>query len=135
MATWAELVKFIRRTYEIVRDEPDEIRIMLRFGLDIDEAERGQVMIIAHETIEGSGDWVQIATPFARVDEVDLRAVLEEAGNTLVVGNVVIMGDFLVLRHTLPLINLDGNEFVEPLNLLGGSAEQLEKHFTGRDDF
>lgn len=135
MATWAELATFIRRTYEVVRDEPDEIRIRLRFDADIDEAERGQVMIIAHETIAGAGDWVQIATPFAQADEVDLRAVLEEAGGTLVVGSVVIMGDYVVLRHTLPLINLDDNEFIEPLHLVAGAAEQFEKTFTGRDDF
>jgi hypothetical protein len=135
LVTWAELVKFIRRTYELVRVEPDEIRIRLRFGVDIDEAERGQVMIIAHEILDGRGDWVQIATPFARADEVDLRAVLEEAGSTLVVGNVVIMGDYVVLRHTVPLINLDDNEFVDPLHLVAAAAEQLEKHFTGRDDY
>lgn len=135
MATWAELVRFIRRTYEVVRYEPEEVRIRLRFGGDIDEDERGQIMIIAHDTLEDTGDWAQIATPFALADQLDLRAVLEEVGNTIVVGNVVIMGDYLVLRHTVPLANLDDNEFVEPLHLVAEAAEQLELHFTGRDDF
>jgi hypothetical protein len=78
---------------------------------------------------------VQIATPFARVDEVDLLSVLTEVGNTLVVGGVVVMGEHVVLRHSLPLINLDINEFIDPLELVAGSAELLEQQFTGRDDY
>jgi hypothetical protein len=69
------------------------------------------------------------------VHEVDLRAVLEEVGNTTVVGGVAIIDEYVVLRHSLPLINLDINEFVDPLVLVTGSAEMLERQFHGRDDF
>ncbi|EIE99012.1 hypothetical protein [Saccharomonospora glauca] len=130
MATWDDLAAYIRQSYHVVREEPDEIRIRLSYDDD-----RAQVVVIAREILDRKEEWVQIATPFARVDQVDLREVLTEIGNTIVVGGLVLMGEHLVLRHSLPLINLDINEFVDPLELVTGSAELLEEQFTGRDDY
>ena len=135
MADWADLVGYIRHEYRVILDEPDEIRIRMSFGDDAETEGRAQVMVIAREIFDQREDWVQIATPFARVDEVDLLSVLTEVGNTLVVGGVVVMGEHVVLRHSLPLINLDINEFIDPLELVAGSAELLEQQFTGRDDY
>ncbi|WP_197319879.1 hypothetical protein [Saccharomonospora sp. NB11] len=130
MATWDDLVAYVRQTYDVIREEDDEIRVRLTY-----EDQRTQDVVIVHEILDRKEDWVQIATPFARVDEVDLHAVLTEIGNTLVVGGAVVMGDYLVLRHSLPLLNLDINEFIDPLELVTGSAEMLEEQFTGRDDY
>jgi hypothetical protein len=135
VADWADLVGYIRHEYRVILDEPDEIRIRMSFGDDAETEGRAQVMVIAREVFDQREDWVQIATPFARVDEVDLLSVLTEVGNTLVVGGVVVMGEHVVLRHSLPLINLDINEFIDPLELVAGSAELLEQQFTGRDDY
>ncbi|MTD58807.1 hypothetical protein [Amycolatopsis pithecellobii] len=135
MATWRELVTFIKQSYKVTREEPEEIRIRLRFRKDDEEPERTQLVVIAREVLDKREEWVQIATPFARIDEVDVRAVLEEIGHTTVVGGCVVMGDYLVLRHSLPLINLDINEFTDPLELVTGAAETLEEEFTGRDDY
>ena len=135
MAQWNDLVAFIRQTYRVIRDDPGEIRIRLVFGDDAETTGRAQVVVIAREIFDQREDWVQIATPFARVDEVDLLEVLAEVGQTLVVGGIVVMGEHVVLRHSLPLINLDLNEFTDPLELVAGSAELLEQQFTGRDDY
>jgi hypothetical protein len=137
VTTWAQLVAFIQHEYEVVEQEPDEIRILIRY-LDDDEDEksgRTQLVVVAREILDGREEWVQIASPFARVQEVDLRSVLQEVGNSTVVGGVALIGDFVVLRHSLPLINLDINEFVDPLVLVTGSAEMLERQFIGRDVF
>ncbi|WP_137814637.1 hypothetical protein [Gandjariella thermophila] len=134
MATWEDLVTYIRRSYEVIRVEPDEIRINIRWGTEEDEEERTQMVVVAREVLDGQ-EWVQLAAPFARVDEVALHAVLSEIGNTTVVGGAVVMGDYLVFRHSLPLVNLDINEFVDPLELVTGSADLLERHFIGRDDY
>jgi len=128
-------VTFIRRQYEVVRDDPDEIRIQLQYGDDEDVRQRTQMVVVAREVLDRREDWIQIASPFARVDDVDVRAVLEEVGSTTIVGGVVIMGPYLVLRHSLPLVNLDINEFVDPLEMVTGAAEDLEAAFTGRDEY
>ncbi|WP_433407355.1 hypothetical protein ACQPZU_12265 [Saccharomonospora azurea] len=130
MATWGDLVAYVRESYDVIRDEPDEIRVRISF-----DDRRAQVVVIARELLDHKEEWVQIATPFARADEVDLHAVLTEIGDTIVVGGAVLMGEHLVLRHSLPLVNLDINEFIDPLELVTGSAELLEEQFTGRDDY
>lgn len=134
VATWRDLVTFIRREYEVIRDEPEEIRIQIRFG-DDDGNQRTQMVVIAREILDRREEWIQIASPFARVDQVDPVRVLEEIGTTTVVGGAVIMGPYMVLRHSLPLINLDINEFVDPLEMVTLAAEDLEEIFTGRDDY
>jgi hypothetical protein len=137
VATWGQLVAFIRQSYEIVGDEPDEVRILLRYNADDDDNQpaRTQMVVVAREILDRREDWVQIASPFARVRDVDLRAVLIEVGRSTVVGGVAIIGDYVVLRHSLPLTNLDINEFVDPLLLVTGSAELLEQKFIGHDNF
>ena len=133
MAAWADLVRFIDREYDVTRREADEMRVRIHYsGEDVDDDERTQIAVVAREDVDGQ-EWVQIATPFARTDDVDVRRVLAEIGATTVVGGAVIMGEYLVLRHSLPLQNLDINEFVEPLELVAGSAELLEEQFTGGD--
>jgi hypothetical protein len=137
VATWAELVAFMRIEYEVIAEETDEIRILIRYLAD-EEDERGgrtQMVVVVREVLDRREEWVQIASPFARVHDVDLRTVLEEVGNTTVVGGVAIVGEYVVFRHSLPLVNLDINEFVDPLVLVTGSAERLERHFVGRDEF
>ncbi|HEX7660387.1 MAG TPA: hypothetical protein VF444_13005 [Pseudonocardiaceae bacterium] len=138
MATWRDLVRYLKfdTNYEVIREEPDEIRILYKIDeRDEDDEGRTQVMIIAREVMDGREDWVQIATPFAKVSDVDLHTVLVELGMTAVVGGAVIMGDYLVLRHSLPLSNLDGNEFEDPLDLVAQSADDLENIFTGGDNY
>lgn len=135
MATWRDLVTFIRREYKVIRDEPDELRIRLHYGEPEDREQRTQMVVVAREVLDGREDWIQIACPFAQADQVDLARVLAEIGNTTVVGGAVLMGPYLVLRHSLPLLNLDINEFVDPLEMVTGAADDLEEMFTGRDDF
>lgn len=136
MADWGDLVAYIRHSYDVVQYKPDEVRIRVSFAKDEDDIlGRQQIMVVAHEILDQKEDWVQIATPFARVHQVDLQQVLTEVGDTIVVGGVVLMGEYVVLRHSLPLINLDINEFADPLDLVASAAEQLERIFTGRDDY
>ncbi|EID52305.1 hypothetical protein [Saccharomonospora xinjiangensis] len=130
MATWGDLVAYVRASYDVIRDEDDELRVRISY-----DDRRAQVVVIAREVLDRKEEWVQIATPFARIDQVDLQEVLAEIGNTIVVGGAALMGEHLVLRHSLPLVNLDINEFVDPLELVTGSAELLEEQFTGRDDY
>jgi hypothetical protein len=130
MATWGDLVAFIRSEYRVTRVEPDEIRIEVEF-----EDERRQAVIVYREVLDKRDEWVQIASPCGRATQVNLPALLAELGQTAVVGGAVIMGEFVAVRHSLPLENLDINEFVDPMTLLAGTADELEEKFTGGDGF
>jgi hypothetical protein len=140
VATWNDLVRYVRVRYEVVREDQDEIRILYRFGADEYDEDRlsqgrTQMMILAREVLDKKEDWVQLATPFARVADVDLKVTLEEMGLTTVVGGAVIMGEWLVLRHSLPLRNLQYNELDDPLQLVAAAADSLEQQFIGGDNF
>lgn len=131
MATWNDLVTFVRREYQVLSFKDDEIRILFEF----EEDGRSQVMVLAHEVLDKREDWVQIASPCGKVAQVNLERLLEEIGLTTIVGGAAIMGEWVVIRHSLPLVNLDINEFIDPLELVAGAAELLEQQFTGRDDY
>ena len=130
MATWGDLVAFVRGEYHVIDQTPDEVSIHVHF-----DDERSQVIWLSHEVLDGKEDWVQIASPCGMAGQVDLPALLKEVGHTTVVGGVAIMGEHVVLRHALPLENLDINEFVDPLTLLAGTVDTLEEQFSGGDAF
>jgi hypothetical protein len=130
VATWADLVAFVRSEYRVTKIDTDEVRLLLEF-----DDERRQMVILAREVLDKREEWVQIASPCGRADEVDLRQLLAELGDTSVVGGAVIMGDHVVLRHSLPLENLDINEFVDPLALIAGTADQIEERYVGGDGY
>jgi hypothetical protein len=130
VATWSDLVAFIRGEYRVSRLEADEVRIEVEF-----EDERRQIVIIQREILDRREEWVQIASPCGKVTEVNLPALLDHLGSSAVVGGAVIMGDYVVLRHSLPLSNLDINEFIDPMFFIAATADELEEMFTGGDGY
>ena len=52
-----------------------------------------------------------------------------------VCGGIAAMGDLVTVRHSVPLLNLDINEFERPLGLVTGTADRLEQQFQGGDQF
>ncbi|HEY1573078.1 MAG TPA: hypothetical protein VGG05_17180 [Pseudonocardiaceae bacterium] len=130
MATWGDLVAFVRTEYRVTRVDTDEIRIEVEF-----EDERRQAVVIYREVLDQREEWVQIASPCGKAAEVNLPALLAELGGTAVCGGAVIMGEYVAVRHSLPLENLDINEFTDPLALVAGVADELEEKFTGGDGY
>jgi hypothetical protein len=132
MASWDDVVAFVRSesTYRITKIESDEIRLVVEF-----DDERRQMVIVLREVLDKHEEWVQIASPCGRADEIDLATVLRELGDTTVVGGAAVVGEHLVIRHALPLENLDINEFVDPLALIAGTADQIEERFVGGDGY
>jgi hypothetical protein len=130
-ATWEDLAEYVRGEYDVISEEPGEIRILFAF----EEDERTQVVILVREVLDAKHEWVQIASPVGLAANVNLHALLEEVGQSSIASGAAIMGDHVVLRHSLPLATLDIHEFVEPLTLLAGTADQIEEIFFGGDNY
>lgn len=130
MATWGDLVAFVKSEYRCTRIEPDEIRVEVEF-----EDGRRQAVVIYREIFDKREEWAQIVSPCGRAGEVNLLALLTELGQTSVCGGAVVMGEFVGIRHSMPLENLDANEFVDPLALVAAVADELEEKFTGGDGY
>lgn len=130
MAAWGDLVAYVRSEYDIVRDKPDELRVLIEY-----EDRRSQVIMICREVLDHREDWVQIASVCGLAADVDLHQLLKELGETSVVCGMVIMGEHVVLRHALPLANLDINEFTDPLTFVADTADHVEALFFGGDGY
>jgi hypothetical protein len=135
MATWGDLAAYVRDQYDVISEENDEIRLLFDFEHLDEEDERTQVVILVREVLDEKHEWVQIASPVGLATRCDLRALLEEVGKSSIASGAAIMGEHVVLRHSLPLETLDIHEFVEPLSLLAGTADQLEEIFFGGDNY
>lgn len=131
VASWGDLTAFVRSEYQVIEDTGDELRILIEYEDD----DRSQVIIITHEILDKREDWVQVASVCGPVSKVNLRQLLTEIGETSVVCGAVIMDEHVVLRHALPLENLQINEFTDPLSFVADTADQLEEIFFGGDGY
>jgi hypothetical protein len=130
MTTWNDLLGYVHSNYKIADERPDMIKLIFETG-----SLRSQVVILWHMTLANSNEeWVQIESPFGELGSLDLAAALQAVGNT-VCGGMALFGNLVTFRHSLPLDNLNINEFESPLALVTTTADQLEKTLTGGDKF
>ena len=128
MATWNDLEKHIKSTYHIAPDQPQGM-----IGILFPIGDRSQMVFVRQTGNEHIGAWATVISPIGKVSAAKLKDVTTEAYD-LVCGGVVMLQDLVCLSHSIPLLNLDINEFEMPLIAITVSADQLEKKFTGRDD-
>jgi hypothetical protein len=114
----------------VIERRDDEIRILIEY-----EEQRSQVVIVGRDLLDEREDWVQVASVCGLANDVDLRRLLEEIARVCVLGGAVIMGEHVVLRHSLPLKNLDINEFTDPLIFVAETADYLEETLFGGDGY
>jgi hypothetical protein len=130
VADWRSFKAFVKSAYHVSHERDDMIQLIV-------DTERGrsQVVYLWHRRlVKGTEDWLVIESPFAEVDEVELVEVLREAGE-LACGGIVVVGKFVVVRHAVPLINLDVNEFARPLELVTVAADRLESTLSHDDRY
>jgi hypothetical protein len=134
MATWQQLRQYIDETYKYTELENGRLKLTFNMG----DGGRQQVAILSiHRLRDGAEEWVLIESPVGPMDQINLVAALREAG-TLVCGALAqdsFGAGLLVFRHTLPLQNMDLNEFERPLDLVLTSGDELERALTGQDLF
>jgi hypothetical protein len=128
VASWDDLMSFVRVRYEIMRQAEDE----LWFNLPT-SGERTQLVAVRLVTGEDGHPWAQITSPVGRVGDVDLAAMLTLAGESLAGGAVV--NDGLVLfRHSIPLGDTALDGFDRSFRLVVEAADRLEHELTGADE-
>lgn len=129
MASWDDLVLWVRVRYEIMGQTDDSLRFLLPTGGD-----RTQLVFVRHKGFVEGQDWIQIESPIARLDDIDARALLELAEDA-VVGGAAAYGGLAVFRHSAPLEDLSFSEFDEPFRLVTHAADEIEHKLTGTDRF
>ena len=140
--TWNDLVSYVRVRYEVFRQTD---RTLL---FDLPTADGRTQRVAVHHIGEsekdtedgGSGsepgrdEWIQIESPIARADAVDLGKLLELAGRS-VVGGVAVTDGIVMFRHATALHELTLTGFDRPFQLVTSRADELEHELTGTDHF
>ncbi|MEV4145653.1 hypothetical protein AB0J40_18425 [Amycolatopsis sp. NPDC049691] len=130
MTTWTDVINYVRTRYEVLEDTDG----WLRFRLEGPDGRTQQVTAHHVEELHG-GSWVEISSPVGWADKIDLRRLLELAGNSAVGGAAVVDGVAL-LKHTVPLEDLSiEHEFERPLKSVVARADSLEHELTASDEF
>ncbi|MGD9987902.1 hypothetical protein [Pseudonocardia sp.] len=128
MASWDDLVSYVRVRYEIMRQHEQE----LWFNLPT-TGERTQLVVVRQVVGDDGHTWAQISSPICRVAEVDLMELLSLAGAS-VVGGVVAVDGVAVFRHSVPLGDANLASFDRPFRHVADVADDLEEKLTGRDE-
>lgn len=130
MATWADLVAYVRANFRIAEERPNMVKLDFSVG-----RVRSQAVFLWRLTLSGgTEEWVQIESPFGKLDSVDLPRALRRIGST-VCGGVAQSGEMATFRHAVPLLHLDVNELRRPLALVTATADELERLLTGTDRY
>jgi hypothetical protein len=128
VASWDDLVSFVRVRYEIMRQVEGE----LWFNLPT-EGERTQVVVVRQVTGEDDHPWAQITSPIGRATEIDLNRMLVLAGEE-VAGGAIVSGGLVLFRHSIPLDDTAIDRFERPFRVVVEVADRLERELTGADE-
>lgn len=129
MASWDDLVRWVRVRYEVMAQDADG----LTFRLPTTDG-RDQLVYVRHRGEHDGQDWMQIESPIARLDDIDARQLLELTESTLV-GGAAAVGGTAVFRHAAPLSDMTFAEFEAPFRLVTATADDLERRLTGADHY
>src|SRR5947209_10249186 len=129
MATWETLRNYIKSQYTVSKDELTIMSLQFDVGNG-----RSQVVVVAKAML-GQHEWAQIRTPVCAEADLNPRdALLRNFG--FVVGGLSMMEDGTIwFGHSVPLKDLDIDEFEIPFQLAVGLGDELERELAGVDRF
>jgi hypothetical protein len=129
VASWEQLRSYIGSNYKITEDNGELLKLLFST-----ENGRSQILLVNYSKTGSGVEFAIVASPIATVGTVELNSLLREASE-YVVGGVVIYGDLLMLRHAVPLADLDASDFEVPLHFVVSAADSIEAKFVGSDNF
>ena len=129
MATWQELVGFVKTNYQIHLEEDEHLSLNFNTtGL------RTQMIHLFLEVDSLGNEWMAVSSAIGTVGQGDLEPVLKLA-NERICGGLVIFDEIVAVRHCVPLENADPDEVTLPIGFVANIADELEKIYSGTDNF
>ena len=131
MASWNDLKALVAQRFKVEELDSNHLKMLFETGSE----NRSQLVLVARQFNESTGEeWVGISSPIGKVGEVPLEAAARMADEVLC-GGIVVINDLVCLQHSAPLVNLDTNEFLRPLNIIVVQADKIERVLVGSDRF
>ncbi|HVH22643.1 MAG TPA: hypothetical protein VNA11_09310 [Pseudonocardia sp.] len=129
MASWDDLMSFVRLRYEIMRQQEDG---ELWFNLPTTGG-RTQLVAVRQSTGADGHPWVEITSPVGKAGDLDLVRLLASAGQAEA-GGVISVDGVVLFRHSIPLDDTAVDGFDRPFQLVVTAADRLEHELTGADE-
>lgn len=121
MATKAEVAQYLQSNYICEQVSEDVFRFLFTIGDD-----RSQLVFVA--LFDGA---MQISSPFANKDALTVNQALNASRETIF--GLSTVGDFWVLKNTIPTDDVDPSEIEWCLKMVAASADDVELSSTGGD--
>jgi hypothetical protein len=128
MATWTALKSYIKDNYDMDADNGDSVKLTLRT-----KQGRSQTVYVSHTLSNSEIEFATIASPVGAVGAVDVTELLHLLDQHLVGGAAIIESN-VVVRHAVPLAQLQPDEFQVPLHMIARTADAMEKELLGTDE-
>ena len=128
MPTWGEIQEYARSKYKLAKDEEHWLSLVFAY-----DNERRQLVRVKHFKAFDQ-DWIEFASACCKNDEMSPAVALKK-NNDYAVGGIALDGDVYVFKYTIPLTNLDIDEFELPLHVVASTADQIESQFAAQDKF
>jgi len=128
VASWDDLMSFVRVRYEIMRQVEGELWFNLPTSGD-----RTQIVAVRLVTGEDGHPWAQITSPVGLAADIDLGTMLALAGEAIVGGAIVTDG-LVMFRHSIPLGDTALDGFDRSFRVVVEVADRLEHELTGADE-
>ncbi|OJV81534.1 MAG: hypothetical protein BGO37_06245 [Cellulomonas sp. 73-92] len=127
MADWSDVTRFVHSRYKAEDVSASLMKLLFNTaGL------RSQIVFLEHATNDSGAQWVKVNSPIGTSAEVDVRRAAEIVADMLV-GGIVVSGEYVYVTNAMPLQNLDANEIIEPLERVMSIADSIEAQLLGKD--
>jgi hypothetical protein len=112
MATWNELVGFLANNYTCTING-SIITLPYTF-----QNGRTQSVYVTLGGNENQGEWVFISSAIAEISHVGQLEAICRVAHSKICGGIVIDGNHIVIRDSMPLLNLDDTEINSSISLV-----------------
>ena len=129
MAAWADLVRFVDRTYkyELLSDE------LLKLVFNVANL-RSQVVFIEHAFNDSQSEWCKVSSPIGKLDPSQIVYAAQRLGDMLL-GGLTMEDDMVYVTTAIPLLNIDANEITDSIDGVVNIADKLESDILGTDEY
>lgn len=130
MATWNDIVSYLNANYKCKQESTTMLSLVFDMGND-----RSHVVFVELAGNDEIGEFAKVSAVVGTSKEFNKLEAFCRAATPYVTGGIVIEGDAILLRDAFPLLNLDTNELVAPLEVITFAADRIESEITGGDDY
>ena len=129
MAAWADLVRFVDRTYkyELLSDE------LLKLVFNVANL-RSQVVFIEHAFNDSQSEWCKVSSPIGKLDPSQIVYAAQRLGGMLL-GGLTMEDDMVYVTTAIPLLNIDANEITDSIDGVVNIADKIESDILGTDEY